>query len=123
MGRPFWPAWSIFLTRRVTSGNVGRMTKKRLLLIATLPLAIGVTLGVLAMLPPGTGVTKANFDRINEGMTREDVEAIFGGPSAGLRTDFTTGPTIKECECWFRDDGAKGSISFANGHVSEKWWT
>ena len=36
-------------------------TKKRLLLLATLPLAIAVTLGVLAMLPPSPGVTKANF--------------------------------------------------------------
>jgi outer membrane protein assembly factor BamE (lipoprotein component of BamABCDE complex) len=54
--------------------------KKRLLLIASLPLTIALTLGVLAMLPPPPGVTKANFDRIQEGMTRAEVEEIFGKP-------------------------------------------
>jgi hypothetical protein len=52
--------------------------KKRLLLLASLPLAIAVTLGVLALLPPRLGVTKANFDRIEIGMTKAEVEAIFG---------------------------------------------
>ena len=33
------------------------------------------------MLPPGPGVTKANFDRIDLGMTRTDVDAILGRPS------------------------------------------
>jgi hypothetical protein len=40
------------------------MTKKHLLLIASLPVAIAVTFGVVALLPPRPGVTKANFDRI-----------------------------------------------------------
>ena len=52
--------------------------KKRLLLIASLPLAIVVTLGVLAQLPPRPGVTRANFDRIEKGMTLAQVEEIFG---------------------------------------------
>ena len=59
------------------------VTKRSLLLIASLPLTIAVTLGVLAMLPaifpPKPGVTKANFDRIEKGMTMTEVEAIFGG--------------------------------------------
>jgi hypothetical protein len=55
--------------------------KKRLILIA-LPLAVvAVTLGVLVMLPPRPGVTKTNCDRIQVGMTRAEVEEIFGGPS------------------------------------------
>ena len=50
------------------------MTKKRLLLIACLPLTVAVTLGVLAMLPPRPGVTKTNFGRMEIGMTRVEVE-------------------------------------------------
>lgn len=42
-------------------------TKTRLLLIASLPLTIAVTLGVLAMLPPRSGV---NFDRIHDKIRR-----------------------------------------------------
>jgi hypothetical protein len=45
--------------------------KRRLLLLASLPLAIvAMTLGVLALLPPSPGVTKTNFDRIMEEMTK-----------------------------------------------------
>ena len=63
------------------------MTRKRLLLIAVLPLAFAVTLGVLAMLSPNPGVTKAKFDRIEKGMTLAEVEAIFGGPGEVTRDD------------------------------------
>jgi outer membrane protein assembly factor BamE (lipoprotein component of BamABCDE complex) len=55
------------------------MTQKRLALIAAVSLAIAaVMVGVLVMLPPGPGVTKANFDRIEKGMTKAKVEEIFG---------------------------------------------
>jgi hypothetical protein len=36
---------------------------------------------VLALLPARPAVTQANFDRIKEGMTQVEVEAIFGGPA------------------------------------------
>jgi hypothetical protein len=50
------------------------MTKKRFYLIsaAILVACIGSTVGVLAMMPPRPGVTKANFDRIEVGMTVHD---------------------------------------------------
>jgi hypothetical protein len=66
------------------------MPKKRLLLIASFPFTIALTLGVLAMLPPSPGVTKANFDRIKEGMTKAEVEEILGGP-AETKTPTTVG--------------------------------
>ena len=50
------------------------MTKKRVALLAVLPLTVAVILGALEMLPPRPGVTKANFDRIQEGMTLAEVE-------------------------------------------------
>jgi hypothetical protein len=54
------------------------MKKKRLALIAVLPLTIAVILGVSAILPPRAGVTKANFERVQDGMTLAEVEGIFG---------------------------------------------
>jgi hypothetical protein len=54
------------------------MTKKRLFLVSALPLAVAISLGVLAMLPPSAGDTKANFDRIQDGMRRAEVETILG---------------------------------------------
>jgi len=67
-----------FLTQRAESGNVGGMTKKRLLLIASLPVAVVAILGVSAMLPARPGVTRANFDRLKNGMTAADAEQVFG---------------------------------------------
>jgi hypothetical protein len=55
------------------------MTKKRLPLIYVLPLTVAVILGVLAMLPPRLGVTKANFDRIKVGMNKSEIERVFDG--------------------------------------------
>src|ERR1017187_4650698 len=59
-------------------------TKKRLILIASLPLTIAVTVGVLALLPPSPGVTKANFDRIQDDMTNADVKQILGGDATWI---------------------------------------
>ena len=45
---------------------------------AATALCVGIALGVLAVLPSGPGVAKANFDRIELGMTKAEVERIFG---------------------------------------------
>jgi hypothetical protein len=88
------------------------VTKKRILLIASLPLAIAVTLGILAMLPPRPGVTKANFDRIQEGMKRVEVEAILGQvKEQDLGIDF-----------WFGDDQSLVMIGFSDDCVFYKQW-
>jgi hypothetical protein len=57
------------------------MTKNRMALIAVFLIAIAVILGALVVLLPRPGVTKANFDRIESGMTKTKVEQIFGRPS------------------------------------------
>ena len=88
------------------------MTKKRLLLIAFLPLTIAVTLGVLAMLPPSPGVTKANFDRIQEGMTLGEVEAIFG--REGQMTEWG--------RYWKADDGSGAFFQFRDHCVVYREW-
>lgn len=45
---------------------------------ATLACVVGVALVVLELLPR-TAVTRENFDRVEVGMTRAEVEAIFDG--------------------------------------------
>jgi hypothetical protein len=50
------------------------MTKKRMALLAVLPVTVAVVLGAVVMLPPRPGITKANFDRIQEGMTLAEVD-------------------------------------------------
>jgi hypothetical protein len=56
------------------------------------PLAVVLVAGFLAASYPrpavkGSGITKANFDLIAEGMTQRDVEEIFGCPPG----DYTKG--------------------------------
>jgi hypothetical protein len=61
------------------------MTKKRWIVLAGLLAAcVCLTLAVLALLPPRPGVTPANIERIENGMTRTEVETILGGPGRGL---------------------------------------
>jgi hypothetical protein len=115
------------------------ITKKRLALIAVLPLTVAVTLGVLAMLPPGPGVTKANFDRIEKGMTLAEVEQIFGekGEPSLLNTvkdkklvflqvfgEKGEAPAGTWME-WDADDGSGATILFedgADGHIIRMRW-
>src|SRR5271155_206271 len=92
------------------------MRKIRWLLLGLLLACIaGVVLVVLALLPPPPGVTKENFDRIENGMTRAEVEAIFGdetglrkGPAAMWESDDTDDIAV----VGFDDDG----------HVRAKNW-
>jgi hypothetical protein len=86
-------------------------TKTRLFLIASLPLVIAMTLGVLAMLPPSPGVTKAHFDRIEKGMTLGQVEQILGGTQVPYKGWL-----------WTADDGSWAVIAFENDCVAGKEW-
>ena len=59
------------------------MRKRVILAAGTMAGLVGVVLVVVAMLPPSPGVTRANFDRIEKGMTRAQVEAILGQKADG----------------------------------------
>ncbi len=108
------------MTRQSAPGSVGMMTKKRLALIAVLPLTVAVILGALAMLPPPPGVTKANFDRIQDGMTKAEVEEIFGtGPASGWRGTEVEGETWG---WWEGEDEPGAEISFNDERVSRRLW-
>jgi hypothetical protein len=99
------------------------MTMKRLAIIAVLPLTVAVILGVLAMLPPRPGVTKANFDRIEIGMTQEDVEAILGSSELHHRGGLLSGRTAIRWNSWVGADGATVDITFLNYAVERSTWT
>lgn len=96
------------------------MTKRRLLLIASLPLTVVVTLGVLAMLPSDDrpGVTKANYDRIKRGMTKAEVEEVFGETSdLGMRLNSAI--TYE----WRHTDGSCAEVTFSlGGLAARKQW-
>jgi hypothetical protein len=97
------------------------ITKKRLLWVASLPLTIAVIFGILALLPPRPGVTKANFDRIQEGMTQAEVEVIFDKPGE-VREVVRWSLMLR----WRSDDGAVATVSFSGDDelvVHSKTWT
>ncbi len=98
------------------------MTKRRLLLISAFPLVIAMTLGVLAMLPPRPGITKANFTCIQDGMTFEEVEAIFGSPDSFFGTSIEGGERNRQL-LWVNDDKSGAVICFdEQGKVVDKSW-
>ena len=54
------------------------MKKRYLISAGIMAASIGLVLGVLAMLPPSPGITRANLNRVQVGMTLAEVEAILG---------------------------------------------
>jgi hypothetical protein len=104
------------------------ITKKRLIGATSLAGFACLVLGVLAMLPPHRGVTKTNFDRIQTGMTRAEVEEIFGGPGSEVvcMVGSNTGATIIDGPrkmYWFiGDDWSSANVWFVDDRVDEKDW-
>jgi hypothetical protein len=99
------------------------MRKTRWLLIGLLLACIGgVVLVVVALLPPPPGITKENFDRIEVGMTRAEIEAILGGPANGR--DPRNGLRIG-LNAWEDDSsGDLATIDFDEKDrvTSKHWW-
>jgi hypothetical protein len=60
--------------------------RRRKLLVALAGLAVVVAVGVVVLWPPEDRITEANLERIKEGMTQAEVEAILGPPG-----DYRTG--------------------------------
>jgi hypothetical protein len=123
---------------RTASGNVTRMRKKHLVLVLSLSLTIAGTFGILAILPPGPGATKANFDRIKKGMKEAEVKEILGskplqyswgpirlgGPSSGQIGDDE--PLLNDCvwhSFWTSEDGSMIDVAFINGIAQEMSWS
>lgn len=72
-------------------------TRRRWLLCAAALVGLAaVGLVVVAMLPTGPGVTKANFDLVSEGMTKDQVGVIFG--SEPFRVKQWSFPRLNEAD-------------------------
>ena len=98
--------------------------RKRLLLAAgTMAGLVGVALVGVSMLPSGPGVTKANFDLIKDGMTSEEVEAVFGRPP-NHRQVFPGEQILptRSYDWWGRGDDALAEIVFDDDRVIGKIW-
>jgi hypothetical protein len=61
--------------------------RRRKLLVVLAALAALVAAGMVVLWPLGDRISLANYERIREGMTLAEVEAILGQPG-----DYTTGP-------------------------------
>jgi hypothetical protein len=73
------------------------MTRSRPLLIVGAVGLLGlVGLSVVAFRERGPGVTPANYERIRDGMTEQEVEALLGGPATGTRTAPLAGSYVPE---------------------------
>jgi hypothetical protein len=106
----------------------------RLLLIASLPLAVAVVFGALAMLPAPLGVTKANFDRIENGMTKPEIECIIGLPTdqSAHGLNWLNAHNYKNSKAfmgagqdlvvWGGDDGVIIIVFAADGSIVRKGW-
>jgi hypothetical protein len=106
------------------------MTKKRWIVLAGMLAAGGcLTLAVLALLPPRPGVTRANFERIEHGMTLEEVEKILGGegpdsPVLGpLDMNMKTSGPVTELHWVHPDRTTLVAVDFdGDNRVVRKWY-
>jgi hypothetical protein len=109
--------------------------KKRYFILAVCFVAfVGIVLGVLAMLPPRVGVTKANFDRIEDTMKKPEIEDIIGQPtdksSNGLswhnahnyKTNKAFMGVGQELVIWGGDDGVIIIVFAEDGRIVRKDW-
>lgn len=89
--------------------------KKRFLIAAAVVAAIACSiLGVTAVLVPQPGVTKANFDRVEIGMTKDQVHQILGIPT---EFGFLNSGIVIESDrhIWRGEDGSVVQIRFIDG--------
>jgi hypothetical protein len=105
------------------------MRKNRWLLLGLLlACTVGIALAALAWMPR-PGVNKQNFDRIEVGMTRAEVEAIFAGPAKFKRPNSTRALLSDEwwSESWSEDnelraDSARIVFDETNNVCEKDWW-
>jgi hypothetical protein len=89
-----------------------------------------LAIGIPAFMPTTPGVTYANYSRIEEGMTREQVEGLLGEPNAPKMLGmYTTGVGPRDPHApatslyWRTDDGDEVEAGFDHdGHVVLAAW-
>jgi hypothetical protein len=97
--------------------------KKRLIVSAgMLTLSAGAAFLVLWLHPARPAVTKANFDRVETGMTLGEVEAILGADKGSLIDIDIKLPVGHELETWGGEDGVAWIIFDEHIRVHHKVW-
>lgn len=96
------------------------MQKSTILLFAAI-LSVGIVLLSVWMMQPSPGVTKRNFDRILVGMTKNDVEEIFG--TEPFLTLDAPSPEDAIWHNWKAADDAEARIRFIDDRVTRTIWT
>jgi hypothetical protein len=99
--------------------------KRRLAVISLFVVLVGIGVGLAMMLTPDhrPGVTKANFDKLQEGMSIEQVETWLGADSRRLFGFGRSGLGASTFnQTWIADDGARAAITFSLQYgVDEDW--
>jgi hypothetical protein len=73
---------------------------------------------VAALAACGTKITEKNYERVQEGMTKEEVESILGAPTDSKSVGF--GGFSGGHSTWKAEDGTTITIQFVNGKVASK---
>jgi len=102
------------------------MTRVYLILAIAINMIAGAASGLaLLALDPNAGVSKANYNRLRQGQTREEAEAILGGPAGyhqtkNARTIFISicGSNCEKSEWWIGDDIAISIVFDSSGRVA-----
>jgi hypothetical protein len=99
------------------------MKKKYLLLLAAIAV-ISVSVFVVAVvLPTRPGITKANFDRVQIGMTQAEVVEIFGERPSDIRPTYRWVESREVSGTWCSADYRSGVlVLFRYGHVVDARW-
>jgi hypothetical protein len=66
--------------------------RKRWMLVVGVPASIAILAALACLLWPRSAINRGNFEKIKEGMTLAEVQALLGGPPR----DETTGPVMAE---------------------------
>jgi hypothetical protein len=114
------------------------MLRRRLLLWAATPALLGVVgcwTGLLVS-RPSVGITRQNYEWIRQGMTRQEVEAVLGGPAgdysrqrvpARFPAPLRGGGSGKNMpdgtlECWRGEELSIAILFTPDGRVAWKDW-
>jgi len=106
--------------------NVTRRKLVILLILVVVAVAVATPL-IIAGIPTGPAPTKANLDKVLEGMTMPEVEAILGHDRI---LGYVSGSlfSMSSQHDWVASDGARASVTFSGGidstfRVCSKEWT
>src|ERR1019366_7771950 len=105
----------------------GRVAMRRIryLTAVGIPATLVGLLLLIALVRPddGRGVTWENFNRLRNGMTQSDVEAIFGERAVACETAVTLQGEVRTGVFYMGQPRAMVEVDFADGALDRKHWT